>query len=277
MIETTDFLWPVCSPANLPEGKELMLWIGRGESCAPQVLPVLGSLAFCSVFLLGHHGVFQSPELLSPLSLPPSPFHYYLSSDLSWALGPYETPFRMTWKAEVQSTRLWYQTPRFRTCLCVLFSKKSICRSRALGCHSGQLVRPGISLCSLLPCPVSEHSSTALEHSSLPRPKMVLWRSCSPMSLTVWKGSAWSVETRSQVLSNPFLLCGGFTYVNVFSAVVLFLTWVSSWNRFALNAARHCLLGPTWVARACVEAKSLDFWEQRTVPVGWRRNPGPLP
>lgn len=97
------------------------------------------------------------------------------------------------------------------------FLKGSVCHSRALGCHSGQLVRPGTSLCSL-PCPVSEHSSTALEHSSLPRPKMGLRRSCSPTSLMVWKGSAWRVETSSQVLSNLFLLCGGFTYINVFSA-----------------------------------------------------------
>lgn len=39
----------------------------------------------------------------------------------------------------------------------------------------------------------------------------------------------------------------------------------------------HCLLGSTWVARACVEAKSLDFWEQRAIPMGLSRNPGPLP
>lgn len=63
----------------------------------------------------------------------------------------------------------------------------------------------------------------------------------------------------------------------MFSPTVLFLSWVSWWNWFALNAARHCLLDSTWVARACVEAKSLDFWEQRAIPIGLRRNPGPLP
>lgn len=39
--------------------------------------------------------------------------------------------------------------------------------------------------------------------------------------------SAQRVETRSQVLSNLLLLCGGFTYINVFYHVVLFPTWVS--------------------------------------------------
>lgn len=158
MIETTDFLWPVCSPANLPEGEGInaVNW-RRRELCSPGCCgAVITNLLF--FFLLGHRGVFQIPEVNSIPAFPPfspsCPISPLLSTGLSWALGPSETPFQMTWKAKIWWACLWYQILRFHTCWWVLFSKRSICPSRALGCQWPAGETGHFCLFSS-PCPVS--------------------------------------------------------------------------------------------------------------------------
>lgn len=85
MIETTDSLWPVCSPANnLPEGKELMLWIGRGESCAPQ--GAAGAAIVDLLFCLPPWPSWGFPKPRIPLPSPssPIPLLFILGSGILW-------------------------------------------------------------------------------------------------------------------------------------------------------------------------------------------------
>lgn len=101
MIETTDFLWPVCSPANLPEGEGInaVNW-RRRELCSPGCCgAVITDLLFC--LPPWPSWGFPNPRVHSVPTFPPFspsfPTLPLLSTDLSLVLGPSETPFQMTW------------------------------------------------------------------------------------------------------------------------------------------------------------------------------------
>lgn len=134
-----------------------------------RVLPVLCSLTFCSVFLLGQNTTFF-------FLLPAFLYLSHLSTDWSCAPGPYET-FLMILEAK-ECHHLWN---RPQTSYLLVISKKSTCLSRAMVCSASQPASWGDHVLLLSICPVHQHSSsTVLEHSSLPRPKMVLLKTLLP-------------------------------------------------------------------------------------------------
>lgn len=77
MIETTDFLWPVCSPANLPEGEGVnaVNWRRRELCSLGRCGAVIANLLFClPPWPSWGFSKPRTPFPLSPLSLPPPPF-----------------------------------------------------------------------------------------------------------------------------------------------------------------------------------------------------------
>ena len=116
----------------------------------PRLLPVSPSVLSSSLARVGFSKARNStpcPPL--SLSLPPPPFHCYLHTYLSWAPEP---------------LCYWHESERCNP-------PASDTRPRGFLPAVGSLGCPG---------PANSHSSAALEHSSLPGPKVVLWRSCSP-------------------------------------------------------------------------------------------------
>lgn len=152
-------------------------------------------------------------------------------------------------------------------------SKGSTCPSRAMVCSGSQPV--GETMHFSLPLAQYMSTAVALPLSTVlsPGQRWFCWRSCSPPYKS-WCERAQLSGDWSEVLRNPFLLCGSFSY-SVFSAVVCVSDYIMPLiclhcSLTTISWVPHEWPGPMWKLRAWISGN-------KELSQDWARNSGLLP